>query len=385
MDSTTRQRYISTSIWSDEWFDSLSTLEKLIYFHLLTNEFTNAAGVYHFSLKRIRTDLDISREEVQAAIDKFEAAGKAYYFQEYIIIPKWLKHQKISERSKMFLGALAVLRGLPDDIKRFIADRKHYDFPVEKYVKILPLNSPSDGPCPVEDGPPPKKVWPIPKKGVAHAKNAANSAHDSDLDLDLDSDLDLDLGGGGRSDYSDPPSGENPVREEPPPLLDTIKKNADRAGFVIGDSVARKFLASGLDSSWFSGSHDFLAFMAHTVRAKYPDEPPERQRDIFLSAISWDNLRAAYPGWRKRREAEARKKIAVHARDHPPEICRCGRPLPRDGRCPHCFGKYEFEGDRWVFYDCSPEATGDIGAFLKARKTVSGEVSKNIREEDDVF
>jgi hypothetical protein len=147
MDSTTKQRYISTSIWSDEWFDSLSTLEKLVYFHLLTNEFTNAAGVYHFSLKQIRIDLDISRDDVQAAMEKFEAAGKAYYFQEYIVIPKWLKHQKISERSKMFLGALTILRGLPDEIKGFIADRKHYDFPVEKYVQIPSIYRL----CPVED------------------------------------------------------------------------------------------------------------------------------------------------------------------------------------------------------------------------------------------
>jgi hypothetical protein len=178
MDKSTKQRYISTSIWSDEWFDSLSVQEKLIYFHLLTNEFTNAAGVYHFSLKQIQVYLGIPREDVQAAIEKFEAAGKAYYFHGYIVIPKWLKHQKISERNKIFLGALSILKNLPDDIKRFIADRKHYDFPVEKYVEISPddsvcpkndgLSPVNDGPCPVNDGP-----------FIGHM-------HDSDSDSDSD-------------------------------------------------------------------------------------------------------------------------------------------------------------------------------------------------------
>ena len=50
MNSLTRQRYISTSIWSDDWFDSLSEREKLVYFYLLTNEHTNAAGVYQCTL-----------------------------------------------------------------------------------------------------------------------------------------------------------------------------------------------------------------------------------------------------------------------------------------------------------------------------------------------
>jgi hypothetical protein len=342
MDSTTKQRYISTSIWSDEWFDSISVQEKLIYFHLLTNEFTNAAGVYHFSLKQIRIDLDISRNEVNAAMEKFEAAGKAYYFQEYIVIPKWLKHQKISERSKIFLGALAILRGLPDEIKRFIANRKHYDFPVEKYVKIPP----NDSLCPVEDRLCPKTDSLSEndgKNGIAYAKNAENSAHDSDSDLDIS--------GGGRSYYSDPPEGKNPVPEEPPPLLKIIKKNASQAGFIIDDQIARKFLASGIDPSWFSGPHDFQAFMAHNVRAKYPGEPPERQRDIFISAISWENLRTTYPGWKKQRDAEDHKRAVEHARDHPPQTCpACGGKI-RARKCSACNGFIMFQEDTlsWNF------------------------------------
>jgi hypothetical protein len=246
MDKTTKQRYISTSIWSDEWFDSLSTLEKLIYFHLLTNEFTNAAGVYHFSLKQIRVDLDISREEVQAAIEKFEAAGKAYYYHEYIIIPKWLKHQKISERNKIFMGVLAILKSLPEDIKRFIADRKHYDFPVEKHVAIPPNDGPcpkNDGPCPIEDGPSKKEQ----QNGMGHAEKAENSAYDSDLDSDSDSDSDdeestRDSGRNNSSSSSSAFASQNKKAEDPPKSEphppDRQPQQTSPPGFVLGEASA---------------------------------------------------------------------------------------------------------------------------------------------------
>jgi hypothetical protein len=338
MDSTTRQRYISTSIWSDEWFDSLTTLEKLIYFHLLTNEFTNAAGVYHFSLKQIRTDLDISRGEVQAAMEKFEAAGKAYFFKEYIVIPKWLKHQKISERNKIFLGVLTILRGLPDEIKRFIADRRHYDFPVEKYVEIPSI----DGPCPVEDGPPPKKAWPIPEKGVAHTKNTGNSAHDSDLDLDLDSDLDIKSGG--VEDLSS--REEKPPGPEPPPPQNIITLS-EKAGFPLDAAGARKVIAQNLDPAWLAGQFNFLEYLAEVVKAKCPKNP----KGMFFEAIGWQDVRPGFLPWRKKREAGARKEAAARARDHPPEACPgCGAAMS-GRRCPACGGLVQFReaAQAWDF------------------------------------
>jgi hypothetical protein len=366
MDSTTKQRYISTSIWSDEWFDSLSALEKLIYFHLLTNEFTNAAGVYHFSLKQIRIDLDISREEVQAAMGKFEAAGKAYYFQEYIIIPKWLKHQKISERSKMFLGTLSILRGLPDNIKRFIADRKHYDFPVEKYVEIPP----EDRLCPIEDS-----LCPIEdslsqnggKNGIAYAKNAENSAHDSDLDLDLD----LDISGGGRSDHSDPPKGKNPVPEEPPPLLKIIKSQSAAAGFYLDDNLANA-LCSGHDPAWFDGPHNFLAFTALRVKERYPKLPPGELKRVYGKALlSWDDLRDEYPAWRDAQAEASRAREKDRAKNLVPRRCECGAELHGALRCPSCGRMLEFDETTWnfVFLPPLPE---DKGLSARFREEIRG-------------
>jgi hypothetical protein len=198
MNSQTKQRYISTSIWSDDWFDSLSEREKLVYFYLLTNEHTNAAGVYECTLKNVRLEIGLSREEIEHIMAKFAEDGKAFYFRGYIIIPKWLKHQKISERSKMFFGAVKVLKSLPDEIKAFIADRRHYDYDVSGLIGTpsIPYQSPTPDQA-EETGEGIDRLSPendslsigYQNNGIAYTQNGGQKAHD----LDLDSDLDLDL------------------------------------------------------------------------------------------------------------------------------------------------------------------------------------------------
>ncbi|MDR2803529.1 MAG: hypothetical protein LBB22_04485, partial [Treponema sp.] len=124
MNSQTKQRYISTSIWSDDWFDSLSEREKLVYFYLLTNERSNIVGIYPCTLKNIRVEMGITREEIEAIMSKFAEAEKAFYFKCYVIIPKGMKHQKLRERKKLFLAARAILISLPKEVKEFILNKK---------------------------------------------------------------------------------------------------------------------------------------------------------------------------------------------------------------------------------------------------------------------
>ena len=203
MNSQTKQRYISTSIWSDDWFDGLSEREKLVYFYLLTNEHTNAAGVYQCTLKNVRLEIGLGREEIERIMAKFAEAGKAFYFREYIIIPKWLKHQKIKERSGLFMGMVKVLKGLPDEVKAFISDRRHYDYDVTPYIgNIYTLTQ--DPPIKTGGGSqdlPPENDRPsldLPHENEGTTKDhppqsTPQSAHDFDLDSDLDSDFDFDF------------------------------------------------------------------------------------------------------------------------------------------------------------------------------------------------
>jgi hypothetical protein len=122
------QRYISSSFWSYDWVNSLSVKEKLIYMHLLTNERTNIAGVYRMTIKRIKDDTGIEREEIVSTLDKFASAKKAFYYKEYIIIHKCPRHQRIGEREELRLAIVAVIKSLPDEIKRYISQPWHYEF-----------------------------------------------------------------------------------------------------------------------------------------------------------------------------------------------------------------------------------------------------------------
>jgi hypothetical protein len=109
--------------------------EKLFYFYLLSNRFTNPAGVYPCTKKDLRADFGISREEVEEMLVVFEKAGKAFHFNGYIIIPKWLKHQKLLERKTLYFAARAVLISLPKNIKEFIVEHKEF-FDFEGYKEL---------------------------------------------------------------------------------------------------------------------------------------------------------------------------------------------------------------------------------------------------------
>jgi hypothetical protein len=239
MDKNTKQRFISTSIWSDGWFETLSPHEGYIYFNLLTNDHTNIAGIYPFSLKYVCADTGISRAEVDEAIEKFQAAGKAFFYEGYIIIPKWPKHQKFDKRQGgSFLGMKKTIDALPKKIKDFISVREHYDFDVSDILgepsepeQVGETAAPEEavgqeeaaeqGETEGQEGlaaknregvPPPKTGGPTPngqtapappnqagethppKTGVGPGSDPPkqgvpppNSAHDLDLDLDLDS------------------------------------------------------------------------------------------------------------------------------------------------------------------------------------------------------
>ncbi len=153
--------------------------------YLLTNECTNIAGVYKITIKRIKDDTGVSREEVNAILEKFAATKKALYFQEYIIIPKWIKHQKINEKSgKIKLGVDAVLRSLPDNIKSFIAKEGNYEYDLS-FLGADRVSGKGEKTSKKRIGYPKNE-----QKTDRVSENDGKSANDSDLDSDKDRDSD---------------------------------------------------------------------------------------------------------------------------------------------------------------------------------------------------
>lgn len=155
------QRYIATSIWTDEWFGELDPHKKLTYFYLLTNPFTNVAGVYQLNLRYAAADLGLSKDEIVQELLEFEEDGKAYYRDGWVILPRWPKHQKFGERSKMALGMKKILtETAPSWLQQMIQSGEvPYDFPLDQ-------------------------IW----DGKAIDKIADDSDSDIDSDIDIDSD-----------------------------------------------------------------------------------------------------------------------------------------------------------------------------------------------------
>ena len=360
MNGTTKQRYISTSIWDDDWFDSLSEREKLAYFYLLTNPHTNAAGVYQCTLKNMRLEMGLEREEVERIMGKFAAAGKAFYLKDYIIIPKWLKHQKVGERSTMMLGAEKVLKSLPEDIKIFISDRKHYDWDISKIIGIdnqssidsLSLNSDSlsnKGNSLLEKGE---------NSGIANPENVPENAHDSDLDFnsefnsDSKFDIDIDLDG----DLDSNTRREQPV-EKPKTttivLHNLIKEKVKQHGYYIDDPVVKKIMKAIADPDWFTCKYNIIAFAAEKIDEVYSDKPKEERKKLFVSAITkWDNIKDEYPDWFNKKLKADELRALDKLRNTPPKICPgCNADIEGLRKCPKCKGYIVFSKDKneWIF------------------------------------
>lgn len=115
------QRYISTSFYDDSWVRRLTILQKFVYMYLMTNALTNIAGVYKTTLDRIVFDIGAPESEVKEALERFQKDGKAFFFEDYVIIPSWPKHQKWDRRTKIKTGIDNVLESLPPKVIGFMA------------------------------------------------------------------------------------------------------------------------------------------------------------------------------------------------------------------------------------------------------------------------
>ena len=113
------QRYISTSFWDDPWVQELDPSEKFVYMYLLTNPLTTISGIYEITVRRIMFDTGYNTETIERVLARFEKAGKAFYYEKYIILPSWPKHQKWEKSPKIKAGIESDLKKLPDNIKKY--------------------------------------------------------------------------------------------------------------------------------------------------------------------------------------------------------------------------------------------------------------------------
>jgi hypothetical protein len=193
------QRYISTSFWDDPWIRKLTPDERYLYLYFLTNTLTNIAGVYQIALDRIVFDSGFSAGKVKEIITRFEAAGKAFYYQdEFIIIPKWPKHQKWQEKKKIESGIITVLKNMPPQLLGFLK-KIGYTYPIDS-LSIAYDSLSSD----------------------ETEKKYPTNYSDLDIDLDKDKDIDPDPEKSGFSFFS-----ESDPKPEPEPQPEPIPHPPD--------------------------------------------------------------------------------------------------------------------------------------------------------------
>lgn len=108
-------RSINTIIWSDPWFEDLTSQEKLLFIYLITNEKTNMIGVYETSIKKMSFETGIDKNEIETILLNFEQKQKIKYINNRVVLLNFLKHQHYN--TNMLKNAIDCYNALPEELK----------------------------------------------------------------------------------------------------------------------------------------------------------------------------------------------------------------------------------------------------------------------------
>jgi hypothetical protein len=108
-------RSVNTHFWMDNYIVDLDPIEKLLFLYLLTNDQTNMLGVYEINIRRIAFDTGIDKDMVAKIFERFSRDDRASYIDGYVILHKFLKHQKLNENMKK--SAINDYNDLPNSVR----------------------------------------------------------------------------------------------------------------------------------------------------------------------------------------------------------------------------------------------------------------------------
>ncbi len=113
-----RSRIIHTRIWNDPFVEDMPAQYKLLFIYLLTNSHTNLLGVYEISISRITFETGLTREDVVAGLEYLGEKRRAYYTHNYIILPNFLKNQRLNRNMQM--SVITAFDNLPSEVRSII-------------------------------------------------------------------------------------------------------------------------------------------------------------------------------------------------------------------------------------------------------------------------
>lgn len=120
-----KQRIIQSKFWSDSYIQWLSSVEKLFYLYLLTNEHTNIAWAYEISVRTMVFESDIEESKVKKALENLVKDGKVLYIDWWLVIRNFIKHQSTSS-SQVKKGIEKYMSLVPKHILDKVSIRSTY-------------------------------------------------------------------------------------------------------------------------------------------------------------------------------------------------------------------------------------------------------------------
>jgi len=106
-----KARTVNTKFWTDSYIEGLSPSEKLLFLYCLTSPQSNLLGIYEVSESRIRFETGLPVETIRKGFKRFTNDNKVFYKHNFIIIPKFLEHQRLNANMK--IGVTKLIQDLP--------------------------------------------------------------------------------------------------------------------------------------------------------------------------------------------------------------------------------------------------------------------------------
>ena len=114
-----KQRYINTKIWEDNWFSNLDQIEQLVFIYLLTNPMTNILGAYELSKATIGRATGLESRMLDEILKRFERDEKVFYVEGWVIIHNFIKNQNYNS-PKIKKGIMSEYENVPENVRKFI-------------------------------------------------------------------------------------------------------------------------------------------------------------------------------------------------------------------------------------------------------------------------
>ncbi len=138
-----KYRQIATRIWEDGYTLDLNDKEFRAFVYFFTNHKVNMVGIYELPDRIIRSTLGATLEELNKIKKKFETDRKYFFFNGWVFINNFHKHNHYSSVPTVIDTYLDDFNNIPQDIlKHFLVKLKlAYTPTIIKKDKVTKQNS----------------------------------------------------------------------------------------------------------------------------------------------------------------------------------------------------------------------------------------------------